>query len=894
MAEPEDDNPFAKYLTDDPVETGIGGGGAPPMPKPSDDDNPFTKYVQEAPGVLESFLRGNVEGGTFGYEDKLGFSKEAREASKKANPWTHFMGEMTGTIAPMVAATLLPTGVGQAAAGSRLANLGTRALGAVRSAMVPAPVSTVGQSMLQGSKVAGVYAGLSGTGHADVKDDDTWAEALQERGVEGLKHGAVGTVLGAPLGAAGYGLSKLIGASLNRAMPELNEVLAAANNPELQGIRDIVRQAGYDKYTMADFAALRDALRDPARRHIYEGLNLIEALETKPLMAMPNTGELKPPVVVSPNLRSTAQDYANIEGVGRTEAREAFASRKNEMAARIQADVDRLFGQDPDGIASALSTTFNRNIPGKATEIEAIPGLVDRAFGSGSPEAAEAALVARGEMFNKRYDRLRSGPLKEVGPEITRVAQTVPEIQQALNYAARNDMLRLAEIGAEWTQPWSKGQIGFNIQTLSPANILDMHHFFSVAAKPPITGATPETVMMGRWKNWFSDWVDSKLSKHEGLREEYTLFKRAMEAPDQANKLGLFAKSDRHPAMQWFDKARRDYESAVRTVANEQGKYDRAMARYNAGSRTSQPARTDLNRAREIVQGHEEVLAAYRRAWGENLKDAFAHAKTPEQAAQLVKEALTPAGQARIMKLAGPQEGPRLINEFLIMEARNQGMSLGIKSGGSDHAALQFFDRAVREGRDDVVAAFRQAWGEKFKQEIRALNDPNRVIRDAITEEGKRRILKILGPEDGKTFIEALYNKYQQMGLSQTLYGGPDTAYKMARQKKLQSFSDAVSGLIPTPWTWSPSQSWRGLRELASAGFTQRRADQGNRLLSKQGPEAVTELVDGILAQTQLAQTGPKYVLGPALKGLGPAAATIPNQQTPWENRPRPMPPYKP
>ncbi len=56
------------------------------------------------PGVRESVLRGMAEGATFGYDDKLWFSKEAREQSRKANPWAHFFGEVAGGVVPMAAA----------------------------------------------------------------------------------------------------------------------------------------------------------------------------------------------------------------------------------------------------------------------------------------------------------------------------------------------------------------------------------------------------------------------------------------------------------------------------------------------------------------------------------------------------------------------------------------------------------------------------------------------------------------------------------------------------------------------------------------------------------------------------------------------------------------------
>lgn len=152
-----------------------------------------------APGLMESFGRGMAEGATFGYDDKLGLDKERREASRKANPWTHFMGEMAGGIAPMVAAG----GLGAVAKGAGM--LPTIGRG-IAAALAPGEIGTLGQGMKEGAKLGATYGALSGSGHADVKDDDSYADALAKRGVAGLKGGAEGAIVGPVLGAAGHGV----------------------------------------------------------------------------------------------------------------------------------------------------------------------------------------------------------------------------------------------------------------------------------------------------------------------------------------------------------------------------------------------------------------------------------------------------------------------------------------------------------------------------------------------------------------------------------------------------------------------------------------------------------------------------------------------------------------
>jgi hypothetical protein len=173
----------------------------PPLPKGYEE-----VHQADKPGLWESFGRGAAEGATFGFDDKLGMDKERREASKKANPWVHFLGEVAGGIAPMTAAALLPTGASQVAAAGRGTQLLAKGAGLLRSALVPGEVASVGQAIGQGAKLGAVYGGLSGAGHTNVDPNDSYADALQKRAEGGTKGAIVGGVLGAPLGAAAHGV----------------------------------------------------------------------------------------------------------------------------------------------------------------------------------------------------------------------------------------------------------------------------------------------------------------------------------------------------------------------------------------------------------------------------------------------------------------------------------------------------------------------------------------------------------------------------------------------------------------------------------------------------------------------------------------------------------------
>lgn len=843
-------------------------------------------------GALESFGRGTLEGGTFGFDASLGLQDKAkREASKKANPWTHFAGEMVGSVVPMAGAMPLA-----AVKGTGLLAKGARAVG---SAFNPAKTETLGQAMLQGSKVGATYAGLSGAGHADPEDTDSWAEGAVKRAL-GAGAGAIaGGILGAPVGAAAHGASRLIGAGINRLSPELQDLRTLANNPELRGTADVARLGRYDNYTPEDFARLRAALNDPAQAHRYEGLNLLEALEVQPMRAMPHTGELKPGIRVSPNLSAAAQDAANTEGAGRQMAREAWASRNQAMGANITRDVDQMFG---DPAATSLANQFGRSLPSKADDITRLPQWIDDAFGSGaSAEAREAALAAQATNFDKRYARLRAGPLQEIGPEITRVAQTVKPIQGALDYAASRDMIRLAEMGADWTKPWSAETIGQGLQTLSPQNLLDMHHFLVLQAKPKVGGDLAQEALMGDLKRWFSGVVDQKLKRHEGLRTDYQVFKRAMEAPDMAQTLPIVGGGLNPKGLQFFNDAVRQQARHTERFERAVAAYEAAFERYTAGQRATPPKPTAVYAAERARDGWTDVVERFRSTWGETLKDQIAQLDAPAKVDAFIRSMMSPAAQERIATILGPQRAPQFFNNIISLEARNQGLGLGLKAGGSDHAALQFFDRMQREGNDEAVAIFRQAWGDRIKQELGAASTPAQVaqtVRGLLAPEGKNRIQRILGEEDGNRFIEMLYNKEQQLGLGSRLYGGPDTAYKLANQKKTEAISSALSALMP--WSFRPTQLWQSLGELGSARLTQNRADQINKLLSKQGPDAVTEVIDGILANAQMLTTGQPFVLRPSLRALGPAAGAgtghtagaIEDSRQPTRNPG--MPPFRP
>lgn len=177
-----------------------------------------------APSMAESLWRGGAEGATLGFGDEIGLlSRERQAASRRANPWTHFLGEMLGTVAPMAAAAPL--------AAVRGAGLAARAARTVGRPLAVGDVSTLPRSIGQGVKLGAVYGGIGGAGHTETSPDAIWGQALGERARGAVGGGVMGGVLGAPLGAAGYGVSRaaqLIGGARAAARAETADASSGA------------------------------------------------------------------------------------------------------------------------------------------------------------------------------------------------------------------------------------------------------------------------------------------------------------------------------------------------------------------------------------------------------------------------------------------------------------------------------------------------------------------------------------------------------------------------------------------------------------------------------------------------------------------------------------------
>jgi hypothetical protein len=389
------------------------------------------------------------------------------------------------------------------------------------------------------------------------------------------------------------------------------------------------------------------------------------------------------------------------------------------------------------------------------------------------------------------------------------------------------------------------------LQILTPANILDIHHALVLQAKPRVGGDPVAQMQATRLKQWWSQFADAMLQGHKPLRADYARFKMMMEAQDLGTQLPLLG-GERSAAAQFLAKVERD----------------RLIARTRA---LRFPSATD---ARKAAEAADDVLEAFRRSWGETLKEQIARATNPNQLAQFVDQALTPAGRARIGSIMG-DEAAEFVQELTLLAARNHGLALGRARGGSDSATMQFLGRLLRERNTAALDEFRRAWGSRLRDDLAAAESPaavNSIIRSLISPEGKRRILNVLGDVRGREFIESLYNKATQSRLGNWLYGNSDTAYKLQEIESQKALSDVgtVRGIL------------NAIRHLATEAMRQRRADQANMMLSRQGPAQVGPMLDSILARQQLRTTGHPYLVRPALPAIGPGASYLP---TTYERR---------
>ncbi len=850
-----------------------------------------------------------------------------------------------------------------------------------------------------GAKLAGNYSALETAGSDLTNPEKSKADTARDVAVA---YGS-GTALGGLFGTSAHGFSRLVGAGANRALPGLQPVLDAARSPEHQGARDLMRQLGFDKYTLDDLRAVRAAMDDPAQAHRFDKLNLIEALETQPLKRLPN-GDLQQDVRVSPNLRDHAYDAANTGGEGRQKAVDAYARRRAEMSSTIQAEIDAMAAGNAAAPATLDPALARLRATGQPTRSASeLPAEIDQRFGTGNPDAAAAEAAARKAQFDQRFGRMRERPpvmTDELGEVIKNDKVLADAVKEAADQHARRQAIASLQnpSAARAMTPYIKGQVapeaeslgnrlaegmrtgqmppevpvvggeGKTFNILDPQHIQDIHHYLANRVRTAMQqGDLVDQARALQTKRFFSDWVERQFAGFKNLQNEYRVFKASIEAADHGQNFSLAGSGPGHrESVAFLRQAVADHAAAAQEARAQAEAYRRAaenFARTGRGPRggNTPPSQTRLNNAVQAEDARAHVLNEFRRGLGQNLKDQLERTSNPEA---LIQRASTPAGQAQLMLALGPTEGPAFIgslltrqaqtvardvalsnpeagaqffadmaaqgrtqvmaayrselasriqsdlasgksnvvkdlltntsvrhlvqvygkeeargfvNNLLSMEAQRLASKMPVNASAA-HEANVFFDRMQAAGLTEPVAAFRQARAEALKnllsEKAKETNAAgvNAIVDNLLTQAGKQHILKVFGDTEGRRFIEQLYNKQAQGGYSKTLYGGSDTAPKMARNRKTDALMDAAFNLMH----FRPMGFLKSMGEVGSAAYKQRRADQTNTLLSKQGPAEVGPLIDSLLAGQQLRETAHPYVRNPALR-LTPASVGAPD-----------------
>lgn len=394
-----------------------------------------------APGMGESLLRGIGEGATLGLGDEIGLlSRERQEASRRANPWTHFVGEMIGTVAPAVVAT--PVAAGRL--GTGLLARGARALATPFAA---GDMTTLAGSIGQGLKMGAAYGAVSGAGHVDTAPGASWTDALMQRTGGALAGGLVGGAFGGPTGALTYPLGRAAQAiggaraaanletsgpgagamtALSRALERdhitpqqlIDNILsefpsptataaggmarrywgpASARQPWTQEmVEEVVRRAlvGEDSASIVAAMAPRFGGRGPGRKAVQTLLDELAERHNVPLNLVDRAKLIRPGS--GENVGWTLRAASATPGEARSTAREALVERQIGQGQRLSSAITNHIGTpDFDGRLAQLArdiATQNDALYGAAHQLDAQMIALGRTVG----DVIEPVLTAHG------------------------------------------------------------------------------------------------------------------------------------------------------------------------------------------------------------------------------------------------------------------------------------------------------------------------------------------------------------------------------------------------------------------------------------------------------------------------------------------------------------------
>lgn len=361
-------------------------------------------------GMLESFGRGAVEGATFGFDDKLGMDKSKREASKQANPWTHFAGEIVGGLLPAVATG----GAGAAVAGSR--TIGGRVAQQALRPFVAAETASIPQAVVQGMKLGGSYGALSGAGHAEDGD-------MASGAAKGLAQGAIVGGMLAPI-ASKVGEKIAIARAAKTEMGNADTASIAAIDRALARdridptiLRGQIEVPKYGKLTTDDITkAATLASEGKSTAEIAQALGTtegtvrgavsrFEAQNATPLSVVDRARLTSP--AGGENTSWTLRAGMASPGEGRAVAAETLTQRQMGQAGRISDSADRIVSAgDPEARMAAMKSAERMaygNAYAKQQPFDISPTIaaVDTQFAGRQTEIAKTMQKAA-ELFSEK------------------------------------------------------------------------------------------------------------------------------------------------------------------------------------------------------------------------------------------------------------------------------------------------------------------------------------------------------------------------------------------------------------------------------------------------------------------------------------------------------------
>jgi hypothetical protein len=190
--------------------------------------------------------------GTLGFSP--GASREKEAIAEQEHPYLN-VGTGAAAMLGQTALAAPVAGILKGVEGANLLAQAARGTGkAIEFAALPnTEARTAFQTGRTASKLGSNYSMAETAGHDLTSPDKSWGQTAAD--VAGT--GVAGAALGFPLGVGAHGVGRMLASTVVKRFPHFDEVRAAAKQPNTAGAREIMDDALLDKYTPAQFEALK-------------------------------------------------------------------------------------------------------------------------------------------------------------------------------------------------------------------------------------------------------------------------------------------------------------------------------------------------------------------------------------------------------------------------------------------------------------------------------------------------------------------------------------------------------------------------------------------------------------------------------------------------------------